>query len=98
MISHSPVGCQRVKKSWNYQFQYLLKLIKQYFRKGCYGGTLVDRLNAIGRFLDSRFGLYSPNHLCYRKYVLISIKALMSGYFEPKKLRARPPNKADTPL
>ena len=60
--------------------------------------TLVDRLNATGRFLDSRFGLYSPNHLCYRKYVLISIKALISGYFEPKKLRARPPNKAATPL
>ena len=44
-----------------------------------------------------RFGLYSPNHLCYRKYVLISIKALICGYLEPKKLRARPPNKAATP-
>ena len=29
---------------------------------------------------------------------LISIKALICGYLEPKKLRARPPNKAATPL
>ena len=32
------------------------------------------------------------------KNVLISIEALICGYFEPKKLRARPPNKAATPL
>ena len=45
-----------------------------------------------------RFGLYSPNQVFYRKMTMISNKALISGYFEPKKLRARPPNKAATPL
>ena len=51
-------------------------------------------------FLESLWviGLYSPNHVLYRKYVLISIVALICGYFDPKKLRARPPNKAVTPL
>ena len=60
--------------------------------------TLVDIYQGIGSFSVWRFGLYSPNHLCYRKYILISIKALICGYFEPKKLRARPQNKAATPL
>ena len=31
----------------------------------------------------------------YRKNVIISIEALIYGYFEPKKLRTRPLNKAD---
>ena len=44
----------------------------------------MDRLNATGRFLDSRFGLYSPNH-----------KALICGYFGPKKLRAKLDNTKD---
>ena len=39
----------------------------------------------------------SPKYLCYRKYVLVSIKALCCGYLEPKKLRARPSNEAPTP-
>ena len=34
----------------------------------------------------------------YRKTVIISIDALIFGYFEPKKLRARPPNEVATPL
>ena len=33
----------------------------------------------------------TAGHLCKRKY------ALICAYFEPKKLRARPPNKAATP-
>ena len=36
------------------------------------------------------------NHLCYRKNVLISIEALICGYFEPKKLRAGLQKKAAT--
>ena len=60
--------------------------------------TLVDIYQGIGSFPVWRFGLYSPNHLCYRKYILILIKALICGYFEPKKLRARLPKKAATPL
>ena len=43
-------------------------------------------------------GSYSPNHVFYRKNALISIKGAICGYLEPKKLRARPPNKAATPL
>ena len=43
-------------------------------------------------------GSYSPNHVFYRKMALISIEAPICGYLEPKKLRARPPNKAATPL
>ena len=42
-------------------------------------------------------GLYSPNHVFYRKMALISNEAPIFGYLEPKKLRARPPNKAATP-
>ena len=42
-------------------------------------------------------GSYSPNHVFYRKMALISIEAQIGGYLEPKKLRARPPNKAATP-
>ena len=41
---------------------------------------------------------YSPKDMFYRKMALISIKALICGYLEPKKLRARPPNKAAMPL
>ena len=41
-------------------------------------------------------GSYSPKIMFYRKIALISIEALICGYFEPKKLRARPLNKADT--
>ena len=65
----------------------------------CYSGAtvVVDRLNSTGRFLDLCFDLYSLYHLCYRKYVLILIEALICGYLEPKKLRARPQNKAITP-
>ena len=40
---------------------------------------------------------YSPKDVFYKKIALISIKALICGYLEPKKLRARPPNKAATP-
>ena len=43
-------------------------------------------------------GSYSPNHVFYRKNALILNDALICGYLEPKKLRARPPNKAATPL
>ena len=42
-------------------------------------------------------GSYSPNHVFYRKMALISIEAPICGYLEPKKLRARPPNKDDMP-
>ena len=62
------------------------------------GHTLVDRINHTGRVLDLRFDLYSSNNLEFRKNVLISIEALICGYFEPKKLRARPSNEAATPL
>ena len=41
---------------------------------------------------------YSPKDVFYRKMTFISIKALICGYLEPKKLRARPPNKAATPF
>ena len=43
-------------------------------------------------------GSYSPNHVFYRKITLILIEAPICGYLEPKKLRARPPNKAATPF
>ncbi len=40
------------------------------------------------------FANLSKIYWVLEKNVLISIEALISGYFEPKKLRARPPNKA----
>ena len=40
---------------------------------------------------------YSPKDMFYRKMALISNKAPIFGYLEPKKLRARSPNKAVTP-
>ena len=43
-------------------------------------------------------GSYRPKDVLYRKIALISIEALICGYLEPKKLRARPPDKAATPL
>ena len=49
-------------------------------------------------FSVRRFGLYSPKHMFYGKIALISIKALICGYFEPKNLRARLPKKAAMPL
>ena len=42
-------------------------------------------------------GSYSPNHVFYRKMIVISNEAPICGYLEPKKLRARPPNRATTP-
>ena len=42
------------------------------------------------------FANLSKIYWVLEKNVLISIEALISGYFEPKKLRARPLNKADT--
>ncbi len=41
---------------------------------------------------------YMPRDLSYRKYVLVSIEALCSGYLEPKKLRASSKIKARTLL
>ena len=41
---------------------------------------------------------FSHIYWTLEKNVLISIEALISGYFEPEKLRDRPPNKAATPL
>ena len=43
-------------------------------------------------------GSESPKIMFYRKIALISIEATICGYLEPKKLRARPPNKAVTSL
>ena len=42
------------------------------------------------------FANLSKIYWVLEKNVLISIEALICGYFEPKKLRARPLNKADT--
>ena len=44
------------------------------------------------------FAILSQIYWVLEKSVLISIEALICGYFEQKKLRARPPNKAATPL
>ena len=44
------------------------------------------------------FAVLSQIYWVLEKSVLISIEALISGYFEPEKLRDRPPNKAATPL
>ena len=44
------------------------------------------------------FAVLSQIYWVLEKSVLISIEALICGYFEPKKLRDRPPNKAATPL
>ena len=44
------------------------------------------------------FANLSKIYWVLEKNVLISIEALICGYFEPKKLRARPPNKASTPI
>ena len=43
------------------------------------------------------FANLSKIYWVLEKNVLISIEALICGYFEPKKLRARLPNKAATP-
>ena len=41
-------------------------------------------------------GSYSPNQVFYKKMALILNEAPICGYLEPKKLRARPLNKAAT--
>ena len=51
--------------SWMHPFSYLL-LFTFFLRKDKKirtSFTLADRLNGTAGFLDSRFGLYSPNHL-----------------------------------
>ena len=49
-------------------------------------------------FFKSDLANFSKIYWALEKNVLISIEALTCGYFVPKKLRARPPNKASTPI
>ena len=48
-------------------------------------------------FFKSDLADFSKIYWALEKNVLISIEALICGYFEPKKLRARLPNKVATP-
>ena len=87
-----------IKEGQNEMFRGLIWGIVRRCMSNITGDTLVDIYQGIGSFSVWRFGLYSPNHVFYRKYVLISIEALICGYLEPKKLMARPPNQAAMPL
>ena len=49
-------------------------------------------------FFKSDLADFSKIYWVLEKNVIISIEALICGYFEPKKLMARLPNKTATPL
>ena len=80
---------------FDYALNFAVQIVDQSLSRSCEFTNnmakkytaLQDRYNDTGRFLDLRFDLYSPNHLCYRKYVFISIEASICGYLEPKKAK-----------
>ena len=100
--------CKAFKSKFCLRFNWTFRVLSEKFRicvsdsvleqKYSQLCTLTDECIHTARFSVLRFGLYSPKHMFYRKIALISIKALICGYFEPKKLRTRPPNKAVTSL
>ena len=78
-----PLGIQR---RYVPHFKGLISatLARKSIRPGCKSSTVIADLRRIHWFIEN--------------LSLVAIKALIRGYLEPKKLRARPKNEAATPI